>query len=105
MAKRAKEGEWSISTFSPLHPTCHAVSDGSLQSHDALLCRIHSLMGTDVREAHARISLHKQSQGGPPPTTDAIHKWLEQNQEKRQGIREADIRAAFRSGEEVGLVH
>ena len=58
-----------------------------------------------MREAHARISLRKRSQGGPPPSTDAIRGWLEQNPGKQDGITEVDIRAAFNSGEEVGLGH
>jgi len=69
---------------------------------NTLLSRIHSSTRTDMRELHARISLHKQSQGGagPPPSTDAIRKWLEQNPKKRQGIGKRDIRDAFRSGKE-----
>ena len=58
-----------------------------------------------VHEAHARISLRKQSQGGPPPSTDAIRKWLERNPQKWDGIRRADIMSAFHCGEEVGLRH
>ncbi len=90
--------------ISPLHPACQAVSDGSLQCRNKWTIRIHSTR-SDVHEAHARISLRKRSQGGPPPSTDAIREWIEQNQEWRQGISEADIRAAFSSGEEVGLGH
>jgi hypothetical protein len=66
--------------------------------------RIHSSTRTDVREAHARISLRKQSQGGPPPSTNDIHEWLKQNP-KREGIKQADVTAAFDSGGEVGLGH
>jgi hypothetical protein len=53
----------------------------------------------------ARISLRRQRKGGPPPSTDAICKWFEQNPNKRQDIGSADIRAALSSGEEVGLKH
>ena len=62
-------------------------------------------MRTDMREANARVALRKQSQGGPPPSTHAIHKWLEQHPNKWDGIGQGDIRAAFHSGEEVGLGH
>jgi len=55
-----------------------------------------------VSEVHTRISLHKQSQSGLPPSTDAIR--VEENPGRRQGIK-ADITAAFDSGEVVGLGH
>ncbi|KAF8492754.1 hypothetical protein F5888DRAFT_1636909 [Russula emetica] len=68
---------------------------------------------TKVPIVHAKVeqeewkSLPVDSQGGagPPPSTDAIRKWLEQNPKKRQGIGKRDIRDAFRSGKEVGLGH
>ena len=76
-----------------------------MQCRAKWICRIHSSQRNDVREAHARISLRKQSQGGPPPSTDAIRKWVEQYPKKWDGIKGTDIRNAFHSGEEVGLGH
>jgi hypothetical protein len=53
----------------------------------------------------ARIALRKQRKGGSPPSKDAIGKWLEQNPQRGDGIKAADINAALSSGEEVGLGH
>jgi hypothetical protein len=90
--------------FSRLHPACQAVSDSSLQCRKAWTRRVHSSTKTDVREAHARISLRKQSQDGPPPSTDDIREWPKQTP-KREGIRQVDVTSALSSGEEVGLGH
>lgn len=65
---------------------------------EAWLRRIYTSTSPDVREAHARINLHRQ--GGPSPSADAIRKWLEKNSGKCGGIKQAEIRDAFISGEE-----
>jgi len=58
------------------------------------------LTSQGMRAVHARVSIRKECPSGPPPSVDAINRWVEQNPKKGQGIRFGDIRAAFRSGEE-----
>ncbi len=82
-----------------------SVSDRLLQCRQMWTRRIHSSKRTDVRAVHARICIRKECPDGPSPSTDTIHKWLENDPERRQGIKAADIYAALNSGEEVGLRH
>ncbi|KAI0253226.1 hypothetical protein BJV78DRAFT_1195128 [Lactifluus subvellereus] len=63
-----------------------------------LASRIHCLYSPDGRVLHARVSLRRRH--GREPSLDEIEEWLKVNTERRQGISQAAVTAAFNSGEE-----
>jgi hypothetical protein len=61
-----------------------------------------TLLSPYARSIHARITLRRQY--GREPSPEEVQMWLTENTGRPEAVRQAEINAAYSSGEEVRLV-